>query len=242
MTDLFDLSQQVIDQATGVKRLNAEKHLRDRMVEVADALSGTTSELEHPIAFLEDCHSVGMAPKLPVVEEARGLLPLVGRLRGKAEEAPLDVLEDSDLAVVRNGVARVVQAVRAQGLTIWRDFCQANIPVPQQGLIELLEAREGGPTSALVRLESLDRHLAQLRQVDPTQSTGAPKLITESIAERNALWASFNLDQIPAEVRRFLSACATGGASLLSLSQDVRHWLEQQNLLDNYVVVPRTDL
>ncbi|WP_157622931.1 hypothetical protein [Terrabacter sp. Root181] len=241
MTSLVDVATAVIKQSDALRQLNSEKHLRDRVLEVSSTIATLATELASAASFAEQCAEGGITERPLVSPTAKTAVHQVEALAAAAVTDPLSVIGHHDLPTIRADATRATNELRAGGREAWREYCDRHVPVPQTGLIELVERRAGGPTASTEQLKHLDANLAVLRAMDPTDRPGSVSALLKTLKERGELWASFDLDHVPPAVRDFLDLCAADGAPLSQLSSEVTHWLDEEGLLDRYVVVPGDD-
>lgn len=241
MRTLEALAHEVLKQSESLRQLNSEKHLRDSVQNLAGDITELAAVLQPLVKFAEDAEKEGLVERRPTSQTAKKAQTTARTLATLSKTDPIAVLEHPDLAQLRIDAAAAARELRNEEIEAWRTYCAKHIPVPQRGLLELLEAREDGPTSETVHLARLDSLLQQMRVMDPTQSAGSAALLVSKIQERHELWASFDLDHVPASVRVFLDLCAESGAPLSALTEEVLAWLTEEGLQDRYVVVPGED-
>jgi hypothetical protein len=83
----------------------------------------------------------------------------------------------------------------------------------------------------VVRMRQCMSEIRSLASIIPEEPRAGVARLTALAAAHRAAWEEMTADGIPSPVITFLKACAAEGAPLISLTDEVRNWLAQRNLL-----------
>lgn len=163
--------------------------------------------------------------------QAAGVLQPLTLLREAYERDRSSILGPNRLTSVR-AIGTLTPALQTQLLAAWRQYAQAQIPSVNSEVLMVLSriAALKPDVDALGRgLRDLGERMGRL----PLSDTDIDEF--EALARSvRSLWEAFDSTHIPPEVLSFLKEASSGGAALDTLSEGVRSWLRDKQLINSF--------
>jgi hypothetical protein len=209
--------------------------------EQLDALQEEFSEAARPL--LETLTKCAVMRKAGIAVTAPATLP---KMRGKIDNAANLFREDPKSSTLKQGkrwptllgaVEDLSDAVRSALDASWKAYTQTGLFVGASYEEEdRILAKTPQNIQALKQYRPLYQEFVTLRASPPQREEDLARLreLSEQLGQ-----IEFER-KVPPAIRTFLQASSTPqGATLHQLTDEVRKWLEAQNLLDRYVIRPR---
>lgn len=145
-----------------------------------------------------------------------------------AAKAPVE----GTLGTLNRTLSSFVSAAEAKAMADWRDCSETRIgSVSNLAPLAATLAGVAGVAPVASALEEVLKRLLPATDTYPTPA--AFELLDEAERRRNALEVALE----PDSVRQFLSAVASGGASLGQLTDDVRRWLSDNQAGSSFKIM-----
>lgn len=167
-----------------------------------------------------------------VPANADGLVEKANRLRAIAAEDPAGLANPPfNLRYeFTDRIAGIATAVSKATEDAWRRYVTENGPGGSDEVLDAL-ARLPQLRAGVSRIRACRDEIARLAASPPDDPPSAVARFQKLVADHRAAWAELTADGIPRTVISFIRSCASGGAPLSSLSDEVLEWLQSRDLL-----------
>lgn len=115
----------------------------------------------------------------------------------------------------------------------WSRFIAENTPSGSDDVLETL-GKLPQMRAGVTRIRQCRLKIAALSTAVPGDPASAIGQLRELSAEHGSAWAELTADSVPPSVLQFLRACASEGAPVTTLTDEVRVWLESRGLLGSF--------
>lgn len=117
----------------------------------------------------------------------------------------------------------------------WSSYVAAHGPTGSSEVVDAL-AKLPQFQSSVARIRRCRQSTEELAKRTPTDPEKAIGSLAVLAAEHRTAWSELSADGIPPTVILFLRACADNGVPLSELSEEVRNWLKERELLGSFRV------
>lgn len=204
----------------------------------ADQLEDLARGLRARVLQLQLFRERGLHPYIDA-ERATTLLTKTQSYRSDFEEDRMSIAADPEDSGMkwnyRDELRRLVNSIDRALEWEWQQYVDTLIPDGLDHQLELLSGA-GVLEDQVVQMRALGQKLKEARALAPREA-GAFIDVRNASEELAGLWQ--RLEGIPEEVREFLGAASTTGATLDALTPVVRSWLVENEFLDSVRLVLR---
>lgn len=213
------LSQQVQD-VVALKKYSADLNkFRDRQQKLEALVDDLRPLLIALNAFRErNLISVDFSQKADqVLTEAAAIISEFQRDKGW-------IIEQFKFNALQAKVNALKGELKGQLHQAWLAYRQKKVPITSSELLELL----GKIDTFKPAVQKIQRRIAELKTIEYPQDISHFQRIDRAIQDLETAWGS--LDDVPTDVQSFLRAATTHGASIDSLTPEVKDWLIEQGI------------
>jgi hypothetical protein len=115
----------------------------------------------------------------------------------------------------------------------WGKYVAANSPSSSDEVLEAL-GKLPQMSAGVNRIRQCRQQVAVLADTVPEDPAVAVEQLGELSTEHGAAWVELTASDVPPSVLQFLRDCAADGALFTALSNEVRGWLEERELLGSF--------
>ncbi|MBE9111421.1 hypothetical protein IQ273_18615 [Nodosilinea sp. LEGE 07298] len=134
------------------------------------------------------------------------------------------IIEQFKFNALQAKVSALKVELKGQLQQAWLAYKQKKVPITSSELLELL----GKIDTFKPAVQKIQRRIAELKAVEYPQDISHFQRIDQAIQDLETAWGS--LDDVPTDVQSFLRAATTHGASIDSLTPEVKNWLIEQGI------------
>jgi urease gamma subunit len=145
-------------------------------------------------------------------------------------EAAWIIQDENDLSDLDKWIRRHRDKIQRKLQSTWRDYYQAQVPDFSDDLLNVLR-RFDDFRGAVQTIRERSRQLQEWKD-NPPDTKDSLSTFQELAEERRATWEQLRSDEMSEDVLSFLVDAGTEGATVEQLTDEVRTWLDQNDLLD----------
>jgi hypothetical protein len=221
-------------------RVSEYKRLRENSVQVGrfEKVRGVLergTSLIGPLAATVLTFRKANIPNVELGHEAKELLGTLRKAQAAFTDRPESLIDPKvlDLTKLGKAIEGLAKQLEERLRTEWMRHTAARIPATKHEVLDVL-------SPAFPREVRLLRQRAEklelARQTLPT-SPEAINVFEADVGELEQAWTKVGGGNVPAAVTSFLqSAASRSGASLLLLTEEVRHWLSEHNIIASFSI------
>ena len=226
------------DKFNLVNNLDKTKNLKDALKSRENSLSSARSALENLKATKESLETVGIhiEYKYPYAEKTSEQAAVLLEKFKEDQETIINQDEINLQYQVLVSIEPNVNAGKKELLKIWQEYLGSFLDIPQRGFVEAL-GKIPQLSQKITQVKNLMNQIETYQNEIPDNPVNVVTLLKEKNSEINKIMGDLSIDNAPKALRKFLEDVGTPfGAKLSHLTPEIKEWLINENLLDQFVV------
>ena len=221
-----------------VKNLDKTKTLKDALQSRENSLSSAKSALESLKTTKTALEAVGIDVeyKYPNGERTSEQAAV---LLDKFKDDQETIINQDEINLQYQFIVSIEPNVRTgkqELLKIWQEYLGSFLDIPQRGFVEAL-GKIPQLSQKITQVKNLMNQIETYQNEIPDNPVNVVTLLKEKNSEINKIMGDLSIDNAPKALRKFLEDVGTPfGAKLSHLSPEIKEWLINENLLDQFVV------
>ena len=230
--NLIQRTQELGKSIPKLKKLQDEKHRLEEYTAHKNILMGATQELENLDAIANELQTRGVAVK-GLKTSLLGLQRHVKAIETAFREDKGVIIAPETADTLWRQLKKMPSKVERELEKIWEKYVESKIPSGQTEILEILSRVQGFAGQAA----TVSKHRTAMRRLGNQLPKPEDFVTLDNLSvEVDTAWNALNGDGVPPTVLKFLKKAHPHGISLAEVTREIFDWLNDQNLLNNYIV------